>query len=79
MDFSLTPEQEAFRERVRSWLDANIPRDWVRQAMGSSEVPRPEAYELLREWQRTLYDAGFIGLTWPKEYGRRRASPSWRS
>jgi len=69
LDFSLTPEQEAFRERVRAWLEQNIPRDWVRRATGASEVPRPEAYQLLREWQRTLYDAGFIGLTWPKEYG----------
>jgi alkylation response protein AidB-like acyl-CoA dehydrogenase len=69
VDFSLTPAQEAFRERVRSWLEQSIPRDWVRRATGSSEVPRPEAYQLLREWQRRLYDAGFIGLTWPKKYG----------
>jgi alkylation response protein AidB-like acyl-CoA dehydrogenase len=69
LDFSLTPEQEAFRERVSSWLERNIPRDWVRRATGSSEVPRPEAYQLLREWQRALYGAGFIGVTWPKEYG----------
>jgi alkylation response protein AidB-like acyl-CoA dehydrogenase len=69
LDFSLTPEQEAFRERVRAWLERNIPRDWVRLAKGNSEVPRPEAYQLLREWQRALYDAGFIGLTWPREYG----------
>ena len=67
MDFTLTPDQQAFRERVRSWLKTNIPRDW--KALGSSEVPRPEAYEFLRKWQRTLYDNGFIGLTWPKEYG----------
>jgi alkylation response protein AidB-like acyl-CoA dehydrogenase len=69
VDFSLTPDQEAFRERVRSWLERNMPRGWVRRATGSSEVPRPEAYRLLREWQRALYDAGFVGLTWPKEYG----------
>jgi alkylation response protein AidB-like acyl-CoA dehydrogenase len=69
LDFSLTPEQEAFRERVRAWLARNIPRDWVRLAKGNSEVPRPEAYQLLREWQRALCDAGFIGLTWPREYG----------
>jgi len=67
LDFTLTPDQQAFRERVRSWLKTNIPRDW--KALGSSEVPRPEAYEFLRKWQRTLYDNGFIGLTWPKEYG----------
>jgi alkylation response protein AidB-like acyl-CoA dehydrogenase len=69
VDFSLTPGQEAFRERVRSWLESNIPRDWARRATGSSDLPRPEAYRLLREWQRALHDAGFIGLTWPKECG----------
>src|SRR5437773_1916463 len=39
--------------------------------MASAEVPRPEAYQFLRDWQRTLFDAGFVGLTWPKEYGGR--------
>ena len=68
MDFTLTPDQEAFRERVRAWLKANIPADWQRK-IGSSDVPRPEAYEFLRTWQHTLYDAGFIGLTWPKDAG----------
>jgi alkylation response protein AidB-like acyl-CoA dehydrogenase len=67
MDFTLTPDQQAFRERVRTWLSANVPREW--KALGSSEVPRPEAYEFLRKWQRNLFDAGFVGLTWPKEYG----------
>jgi alkylation response protein AidB-like acyl-CoA dehydrogenase len=69
MDFTLTPEQEALRERVRAWLSENMPREWTRRVMASSEVPRPEAYELLRDWQRKLYDAGFVGLTWPKAYG----------
>jgi len=69
VDFSLTPDQEAFRERVRTWLQLNIPGQWVRRAMGSSEVPRPEAYEFLRDWQRKLWEVGFVGLTWPKEYG----------
>ena len=71
MDFTLTPEQEAFREEVRAWLKVNIPRDWEARAMGSADVPRPEAYDAMRVWQRKLYDAGFIGLTWPKEYGGR--------
>ncbi len=69
MDFSLTPEQDTFRQTVRAWLKANIPREW--RHIGSSEIPRFGAYELLRTWQRSLYDAGFIGLTWPKEYGGR--------
>ncbi len=71
MDFSLTPEQEAFRQRVRAWLQANIPAEWARRVMGAADVPRPQAYDFLRDWQRRLYEAGFIGLTWPVEYGGR--------
>jgi len=67
VDFTLTPDQEALRKRVRAWLTTNIPDDWKK--FGLSEVPRPEAYEFLRKWQKTLHDAGFIGLTWPKESG----------
>jgi alkylation response protein AidB-like acyl-CoA dehydrogenase len=48
-----------------------MPRQWSARVMAASEVPRPEAYELLRGWQRKLYEAGFIGLTWPAEYGGR--------
>jgi alkylation response protein AidB-like acyl-CoA dehydrogenase len=71
VDFTLTPAQEAFREDVRSWLKTNIPQDWANRSMGGADVPRPDAYEAMRVWQRKLYDAGFIGLTWPKEYGGR--------
>ena len=46
VDFTLTPDQQSFRERVRAWLTANIPREW--KSLGSTEVPRPEAFEFLR-------------------------------
>jgi len=71
LDFTLTPEQEEFRESVRAWLKANMPREWDRRVMAASDVPRPEAYEFLRTWQRKMYDAGFVGITWPKEVGGR--------
>jgi alkylation response protein AidB-like acyl-CoA dehydrogenase len=67
LDFTLTPEQEAFRQRVRAWLEANIPREW--RAVRNPDIPRAEAFDMLRRWQRQLYDAGFIGLTWPREAG----------
>jgi alkylation response protein AidB-like acyl-CoA dehydrogenase len=69
LDLTLNPEQEAFRIRVRGWLKTNIPSEWQARMAASADVPRPEAYDLLRRWQRTLYEAGFVGLTWPKEYG----------
>jgi len=67
VDFTLTPEQQAFRERVRAWLEANVPAEWT--SLGSTEVPRAEAYDLIRRWQRRLFEGGFVGITWPREYG----------
>jgi alkylation response protein AidB-like acyl-CoA dehydrogenase len=71
MDFTLTPEQQSFRDEVRDWLDRNLPRSWVERLHGGSDIPRPDAYEFLRQWQRKMNEAGFVGLTWPKESGGR--------
>ncbi len=71
MDFTLTPEQQKFRDQVRSWLEKNLPDDWTSRAVAGPDVARAEAYEFMRDWQRKLYEAGFIGLTWPREYGGR--------
>ena len=74
MDFALTPEQTSFRDEVRGWLSRNMQQDWVSRLRQGSDIPRPEAYELLRQWQRKMYEAGFVGLTWPKEAGGRGLS-----
>ena len=71
MDFTLTPEQQSFRDEVRSWLKKNLPKDWTSRVQAASDVPREEAYNFLRQWQRKMYEAGFVGLTWPKESGGR--------
>ncbi|MFQ5828385.1 MAG: acyl-CoA dehydrogenase family protein [Candidatus Methylomirabilia bacterium] len=74
MDFKLTPEQQAFRDQVRGWLRDNLPREWTSRVVAGPDVPRPEFYGFLCEWQRKLYEAGLLGLTWPKEYGGRGLS-----
>ena len=71
MDLALTPEQMSFRDEVRSWLKVNLPKDWVETVRAGSDIPRSDAYDFLSRWQRKLYDAGFMGLTWPKDYGGR--------
>ena len=48
-----------------------MQQDWVARLSQGSDIPRPEAYEMLRRWQRQMYEAGFVGLTWPKEAGGR--------
>ncbi|UCC16797.1 MAG: acyl-CoA dehydrogenase family protein, partial [Dehalococcoidales bacterium] len=77
MDFSLTPEEEAFKKEVNDWLDENMKDlpDWYIRNDGSS--PEPESDEWLalnREWHKKLYAAGFVGIAWPKEYGGRGAT-----
>jgi alkylation response protein AidB-like acyl-CoA dehydrogenase len=71
MDFTLTPEQQSFRDEVRSWLSRNLPADWASKVQAASDVPREAAYDFLRQWQRKMYEAGFVGVTWPKESGGR--------
>ena len=71
MDFALTPEQQSFRDEIRAWVKQNLPKEWTLRVISGPDVPRVEAYQFLRQWQKRLYDAGFIGLTWPKEYGGR--------
>ncbi len=63
MDLSYTPEQEAFRAEVRTWLEANVP------AVGSAGTA--EGFAQHRAWERTLSAAGYSGISWPVEYGGR--------
>ncbi len=66
MDLTLTQAEEAFRDQVRSWLGENNPG------------PEPEGEEakflFRRDWQQKMHEAGWAGISWPKEYGGRGAS-----
>ena len=71
MDLTYTPEQEAFRRKVRSWLNANVPQ---REKDSSGlEYGDPQRVKELKAWQRKLYDAGYVAIGWPKEYGGHEA------
>ncbi|HZP46138.1 MAG TPA: acyl-CoA dehydrogenase [Candidatus Binataceae bacterium] len=67
MDLSDTPEQAEFRARARAWLERNKPTDIADRgfalAIDDATVRR------LKDWQRKLYDAGYLGISWPVEYG----------
>ena len=57
-----TPEEAALRAKLRDWLAANVPAekdlDWDGHVA----------------WQRKLHEAGWLGLSWPAEYGGQGAS-----
>jgi alkylation response protein AidB-like acyl-CoA dehydrogenase len=63
MDLNYTPEDVAFRKQVRAWLEQNLPRAEIK------------TLEDRRAWHRKLYEAGYLGMGWPKEYGGGGARP----
>lgn len=66
MNLDFTPEQDAFRAEVRTWLEEHKPRE--------TRPEDEEAREFDLAWQRTLHDAGWAGIDWPVEYGGRGLS-----
>jgi alkylation response protein AidB-like acyl-CoA dehydrogenase len=81
MDFSFTPEQEAFRSRLRAWLEETSSELFGRKGdgMGAStasllDVGDDSKWQGLREYHKRLYEAGYVALHWPKEWGGGGAS-----
>ncbi len=73
MDLNLTPNEQQFRDEFRQWLKENVPGEWT--GGGSTSSENNDAYiEYLHAWQRKLYDGGWAGISWPKEYGGRGAT-----
>jgi alkylation response protein AidB-like acyl-CoA dehydrogenase len=65
VDLRDTPEEAEFRAGLRAWIDENLPADKRGGRGGAQRFDDP----FMREWSRKLYEGGYIGLTWPKEYG----------
>ena len=75
MDFTYTPEQEHFRAEIRRWLGANLTDDLrIEDPTDERVAPDRETFERRRDWQRRMYAAGWVGISWPKEYGGRGAT-----
>ena len=63
MDFRDSPEEAAFRAELRGWLRES----WTERALHAG---RPDV-EFHLEWSRKLHKAGYVGLSWPTEFGGR--------
>jgi alkylation response protein AidB-like acyl-CoA dehydrogenase len=78
MTESATPEIEDFRRQFRSWLrTADVPplSYWVSVRTSGGE----DIFDELRQWQRTLYASGWLGLDLPTEYGGRSLPTLYQS
>jgi hypothetical protein len=65
MDFVYPPEADSYRAKVRSFLDANLPKNWK----GIGAMNHADAAEFTEEWRNKLRDNDLLAVTWPKAYG----------
>ncbi|WP_018989707.1 acyl-CoA dehydrogenase family protein [Aromatoleum toluclasticum] len=67
MDLKFTAAEEAYRLRCREWIAAN-----AHHAAAVAKAADP--VQAARDWQRRLWEAGYVGLAWPKAYGGQDAT-----
>ncbi|WP_053753688.1 acyl-CoA dehydrogenase family protein [Streptomyces sp. MMG1533] len=66
MDFRDSPQEAAFRDRLRGWLA---------ERAGTFPTSGDEYWARQGEWHRALHTAAFFGLSWPEEYGGHELPP----
>jgi alkylation response protein AidB-like acyl-CoA dehydrogenase len=66
LDFRDSPDEAAFRERLRAWLAAH-----AKEFSGSGD----EYWVRMADWHRALYENGFFGLSWPRDWGGQDLAP----
>jgi alkylation response protein AidB-like acyl-CoA dehydrogenase len=64
--------QREFRAELRDWLRAQVPA-------AQPGAPRVWEAEELRTWSKSLWEAGYAGITWPAEHGGRGLSPAYQA
>lgn len=81
MDFDDTPEEAAWRDECNAFLSQHAELKPERADLGQSywakarsEGEEQEYAAACRRWQRTKFDAGWAGLTWPTAFGGRGLS-----
>ena len=80
MDFAHTPEDEAFRTELVTWLDEHLPKflaDWGGDddAGGALAAGVARSQERRKDWQRRLNEGRWAAINWPKDWGGREATP----
>jgi alkylation response protein AidB-like acyl-CoA dehydrogenase len=69
VDLLLTDDELAFRDRLRAWLEDNVPTE----ARPAHDLAAARGFDVA--WQRTLAAGGYAGISWPREFGGAGLSP----
>jgi alkylation response protein AidB-like acyl-CoA dehydrogenase len=79
LDFTFTPEEEAFRKEVVEFLEKEAPQEYREKKVTFFDMSsQPDWIEKHRQMAEKLGKRGWISIHWPKEYGGRDASPFHR-
>ncbi len=65
MDLNYSPEELAFRDEVRAWLQANLPDDLSEKVANYQELEKDDHIR----WHKTLAQKGWVAPEWPVEWG----------
>jgi alkylation response protein AidB-like acyl-CoA dehydrogenase len=76
MDFRFSAEDEAFRQELRAWLQNNRPaqRSADDDHTDFMHEGSKDDWQRRLQWHRKMHSGGWVGLSWPKEYGGRGAT-----
>lgn len=69
MDLNFTPEEQAFRQQIREWVAANLPKDISHKVHNALRLGRED----LQRWAKILGAKGWLGWGWPTQFG----GPGW--
>jgi alkylation response protein AidB-like acyl-CoA dehydrogenase len=73
MDLGFSTEHEKFRSELRAWLSDNLEQSWS-ESLRDRGNDEHALIELRRQWQRRMYQGGYLGMRWPAEWGGRGAT-----
>ncbi|MFZ2737594.1 MAG: acyl-CoA dehydrogenase family protein [Burkholderiaceae bacterium] len=71
MDLTFTPQEQAFRADVRTWVRANLPPDISHNVHHALHLGRDD----FQRWAKILGSKGWLGHGWPQQFG----GPGWNS
>lgn len=69
LELDLGPAAQAFRTELREWLEANKPKELI--GVSADQLARGGTVKGASEWAKKLTEAGYMCVSWPKEYGGR--------
>jgi alkylation response protein AidB-like acyl-CoA dehydrogenase len=79
MDFSFSPEEEAFRKEVSEFLDKEAPQEWQKKKVSFFDMSGQENWIAVhRDMSQKLGARGWLSMHWSKEYGGQGLSPFYR-